>query len=357
MAFINVIKYQGDNQMFIWKYPKQNFNLGSQLIVNESQEAIFILNGRVLDTFGPGKHTLTTENIPIVKSLIKFGTGGKSPFTAELYFVNKTEHMAIKWGTDSKIQYLDPIYNFPLELGACGQMSFSISNSTKLLVKLVGTERQLSKEQLIKYFKSFVMNRVKSMLTKAIMEQKIDIFTIDQHLNDLSKQLQVQLQDDFYDYGVDLKSFLITTVLKPDDNPNYLKFKNLYSRKHLDVVEAKLKQKLSIIEEQTKAQRTVIESQALAQKREIEGYTYQQEQSFEVAKEIARNEAVGEYGNVGIGLGMMSGVGSQLAQQVGAIAGIAFNSDTNSKLQFCKNCGYQFTSNGNFCPNCGIKRE
>lgn len=387
MALLSVLKYEGDNQTFVWKHPKTEFNLGSQLIVHESQEAIFMVNGEVLDTFGPGKHTLETENLPVAKSLMKLGTGGQSPFHAELYFVNKVEQMAIKWGTDSKIQYLDPVFDFPLEIGACGQMSLAVSNSNKLLIKVVGTEKNLSREQLTLYFRAFLMTRVKSIMPRTIVEKKISIFSMDQYLSELSELIKVQLQDDFYDYGVDLKIFLITTVLKPDEDRNYIKFKDLYSRKYIDVAEAELKQKLSIIEEQTRAQQTVIEAQAIARKRELEGYTYQQEQSFEVAKEIARNDAVAEFGNIGIGMGMLSGIGGEMAQQVGSMAAAAVKpastqppapvqycmncgeklapgaqfcmmcgTKIEKKDNICANCGYEFTNEAKFCPNCGTKR-
>jgi len=362
MALLSVLKYEGDNQTFVWKHPKTEFNLGSQLIVHESQEAIFMVNGEVLDTFGPGKHTLETENLPVAKSLMKLGTGGQSPFHAELYFVNKVEQMAIKWGTDSKIQYLDPVFDFPLEIGACGQMSLAVSNSNKLLIKVVGTEKNLSREQLTLYFRAFLMTRVKSIMPRTIVEKKISIFSMDQYLSELSELIKVQLQDDFYDYGVDLKMFLITTVLKPDEDRNYIKFKDLYSRKYIDVAEAELKQKLSIIEEQTRAQQTVIEAQAIARKRELEGYTYQQEQSFEVAKEIARNDAVAEFGNIGIGIGMgmLSGIGGEMAQQVGSMAAAAVkpvSTQPPAPVQYCMNCGEKLTQGAQFCMMCGTKVE
>lgn len=360
MALLSVLKYEGDNQTFVWKHPKTEFNLGSQLIVHESQEAIFMVNGEVLDTFGPGKHTLETENLPVAKSLMKLGTGGQSPFHAELYFVNKVEQMAIKWGTDSKIQYLDPVFDFPLEIGACGQMSLAVSNSNKLLIKVVGTEKNLSREQLTLYFRAFLMTRVKSIMPRTIVEKKISIFSMDQYLSELSDLIKAQLQDDFYDYGVDLKIFLITTVLKPDEDRNYLKFKDLYSRKYIDVAEAELKQKLSIIEEQTKAQQTVIEAQAIARKRELEGYTYQQEQSFEVAKEIARNDAVAEFGNIGIGMGMLTGIGGEMAQHVGSMTAAAVksvNTQPTAPVQYCMNCGEKLASGAQFCMMCGTKVE
>ena len=148
----DVIKYEGDNSTFIWKHPCEDFNTASQLIVHESQEAILFLNGQALDLFGPGRHTLETENIPVLRHLINIPTGGISAFHCEVYFINKTEQMAIRWGTDSKVQYVEPTYKFPISIGACGEMSLCVDDSRKLLVKLVGTERVLDRHQLTTYF-------------------------------------------------------------------------------------------------------------------------------------------------------------------------------------------------------------
>ena len=157
----DIIKYEGDNSTFIWKHPCEDFNTTTQLIVHESQEAILFLNGQALDLFGPGRHTLETQNIPILRRLINIPTGGESAFHCEVYFINKTEQMAIRWGTDSKVQYVEPTYKFPLSIGASGEMSLSVDDSRKLLVKLVGTERVLDRQQLTTYFRSILMAKVK----------------------------------------------------------------------------------------------------------------------------------------------------------------------------------------------------
>lgn len=136
----SVIKYEGDNSTFIWKHPCEDFNTSTQLIVHESQEAIFFMNGQTLDLFGAGRYTLETENIPLIRKVTNLPTGGQTPFHCEVYFVNKTEQMAIRWGTDSKVQYLEPTYKFPISIGASGEMSLSVADSRKLLIELVGTE-------------------------------------------------------------------------------------------------------------------------------------------------------------------------------------------------------------------------
>ena len=158
----DIIKYAGDNSTFIWKHPCEDFNTTTQLIVHESQEAIFFLNGQALDLFGPGRHTLETQNIPLLRRIINIPTGGESPFHCEVYFINKTEQMAIRWGTDSKVQYVEPTYKFPISIGASGEMALSVNDSRKLLVKLVGTERVLDRQQLTTYFRSILMTKVKT---------------------------------------------------------------------------------------------------------------------------------------------------------------------------------------------------
>ena len=93
----DIIKYEGDNSTFIWKHPCEDFNSLTQLIVHETQEAIFFMNGQALDSFGPGRYTLETQNIPLIGKALNLATGGKSPFHCEVYFINKTEQMSIKW--------------------------------------------------------------------------------------------------------------------------------------------------------------------------------------------------------------------------------------------------------------------
>ena len=78
MQLVDIIKYEGENTTFVWKHPSEDFNTLSQLIVHESQEALFFLNGEALDLFGPGKHTLHTQNIPILSKIINIPTDGES---------------------------------------------------------------------------------------------------------------------------------------------------------------------------------------------------------------------------------------------------------------------------------------
>lgn len=354
----DIIKYEGDNSTFIWKHPCEDFNTTTQLIVHESQEAIFFLNGQALDLFGPGRHTLETQNIPLLRKLINVPTGGETAFHCEVYFINKTEQMAIRWGTDSKVQYIEPTYKFPLSIGASGEMSLSVDNSRKLLVKLVGTEHVLDRHQLTTYFRSILMTKVKAYIAQTMRMNSINIFEIDENLESFSEDIRTRLIPDFLDYGVQLNRFYITTVVKPDGDPQYEKFKELHFRQYADIAEAKLRQQTDVIHAQTEAQKVVIDSQAQATKRIQEGYTYQQERGFDVAQDAARNESVGQFSNMGIGLGMMAGVGGTVGGMVGnvisdAFTGVGTVQPQTTANKFCDQCGAELTPGAAFCDECG----
>ena len=329
----NIIKYEGDNTTFIWKHPCEDFNALTQLIVHESQEAIFMMNGQALDLFGPGRYTLETQNIPLIGKALNISTGGQTPFHCEVYFINKTEQMAIKWGTDSNVQFMEPTFNFPLAIGASGEMSLRVNDSRKLLIKLVGTEDFLGQAGLTRYFRAFLMTRVKSYIAQVIQQQKINIFEIDAHLNELSAALMKLLQPDFDDYGIALERFFLTTVVKPDGEPTYEKFKSLYFRQYADITEARIRQQTQVIDAETEAQKTVIASQAMATKRAQEGYTYQQERGFDVAQDVAKNEATGQFTNMGVGLGTMAGVGGAVGRLVGNAVSGALDSGSSPHPQ------------------------
>ena len=326
-AIFQIIKYEGDNETFIWKSPVEDFNTGSQLIVHESQEAVFFLNGQALDLFGPGRHTLETQNIPVVRRFLSKPTDDLTPFHCEVYFINKTEQMAIKWGTDSQVQYMEPTYKFPLKIGASGEMSLRVEDSRKLLVKAAGTlperrdggEIALRRAELTAMFRAFLMARVKPHLAQTMQGGEFGIFEVDSRMSELSEVLHKQLIPDFMDYGISLERFFVTTVVKPEGDKAYERFRDLHVRQYADVAEARLRQRVGVIDQQTSAQRMVIEAEGLAEKRKREGYTYQQERGFEVAERVAQNEGIGNFSTAGIGLGMMGGIAGGLG---GPVAGI-----------------------------------
>jgi len=314
-----IVKYEGDNSTFIWKSPVEDFNTGTQLIVHESQEAVFFMNGQALDLFGAGRHTLETQNIPLVRKFLNRPTNDQTPFHCEVYYINKTEQMAIKWGTDSQVQYMDPTDKFPLKIGASGEMTLRISDSRKLLIKIVGTEQSLTQSALMQMFRSILMAKVKPYLAQTMQNSEFGIFEVDSHMGELSAVLHKQLTPDFADYGISLERFYVTTIVKPEDDIIYKEFRDLHFQQYSLPAKALLRQKVGIIDQQTSAQRMVIELQGIATKRAQEGYSYQQERAYDVAENVAQNEAIGNFSNTGIGLGMMGGLAGGMGSVVAGI--------------------------------------
>lgn len=319
MALINVIKYEGDNSVFVWRHYKKDFNTMSQLIVHENQEAVLFKDGQALDLFPAGRYTLSTDNIPLLRTIIAIPTGGRSPFHCEVYYVNKSSHMAIKWGTDSQVQYMDPRYGFPLQIGLSGEMILGVCDSRKLLIKIVGTEKKLTTDTLVSRFRSILMSKIKPYIANIMQNASYSIFEADAHMDEFSNELFQRLVPDFEDFGIALQKFLVTSIAKPEGDSAYEKYKDIHVRQYSDVAEAQLHQKTEIINAETEAKKMVIESQGIAKKREQEGYTYQQERGFDVAEKIAENEATGEFTNMGVGIGMMAGVGGSVGGMVGGM--------------------------------------
>ena len=232
MGLSELIRYEGDNSTFIWKYPNEDFNNMTELIVHESQEAVFVANGVAADTFGPGRYKLDAENIPILTKMINWVTG-VSVFHCEVYFINKTVQMAVKWGTDSKVRFVEPTLGVPVELGASGEMNLAVADARKLLFKLVGTMQGISWEaegneftkSLQKAFRPLISTAVKSNLPTAIKQRNIDIVEVDEHLMELGDELRIKILPGFEEYGLTIPEFYLTNIVLQEADPSFRRLK------------------------------------------------------------------------------------------------------------------------------------
>ena len=219
----SIIKYEGDADTLVWKHPIEDFNLGSQLIVHESQEAIFFRDGQALDTFTAGRYTLETQQLPVLEKLYKLPTDTEGTFHSEVYYFNLIHQMAIKWGTPEKINFLEPMTGAPISIGARGVLNFKIANARKLLLKLVGTGGKLTRQDLMadgegnirNYFRSLIQLTVSTNLANIITGEKLDILQLDQQKMRLSASMLTSLQASFEEYGLVITEFLIMGIMLP----------------------------------------------------------------------------------------------------------------------------------------------
>ena len=355
-GIISVIKYEGPNDVFVWKHPIEDFNMGSQLIVHESQEAIFFKDGKALDLFGSGRYTLATQNLPILENLYKLPTGGNEVFHSEVYFINLVTQMGIKWGTDTKVRMFDPASGLHIEIGASGNFNLRVNDSRKLLLKVVGTTGGLGQTDVLTTstglgagkFKAMIMNKVKSNLARLIKEKNINILEVDSYMDVLSDAMKETINVDLDEYGMVMPEFYITTIMTPDDDPDFKRLKRQFAEKTLTVrqeeirkAEAEAAQGRKIVEAQTEAQLKVVSAQgeaeaiklkaqaeaeaykmqafAEAAEMQAKGYTYQQETARQVGLEAMQNGITGGSGGSGGSLGDLAGLGVTLGAMGGVI--------------------------------------
>ncbi len=400
----SIIKYEGDNDTLVWKHPIEDFNYGSQLIVHESQEAVFYKDGQALDLFGAGRYTLETQQLPLLENVYQLPADTEGTFHSEVYYINLSVVMGVKWGTDSKIRMFDPASGLHIELGASGEFNIRVIDSRKLLTKLVGTTSGLKQQELLgigsgkSYFRAMIMAQVKAYLAQSIKACGINILEIDENLITLSADLKERLNSYLKDYGLEMPEFFVSNVVTPDDDPNFKRMKQQYAEQYLLVREEQIKKseaeaaaqrkeveaataaRLQIIGAQGAAEALKVKAQAEAEaykmqaeaeamEMKMKGYTYQQETSRQVGLEAMKNGiggeggssagALGDLASLGVGLGAMSGVigmtKDALSPTMTQAAQIGQTINNNiSDLWDCS-CGQKDVS-GNFCNNCGARR-
>ncbi|MWV44311.1 zinc-ribbon domain-containing protein [Paenibacillus sp. HJL G12] len=322
MAIIDVVKYDGPPGVFAWRYPNQELGTWTQLIVHETQEAILFKGGQALDSFSAGRHTLSTANIPILSNLINLPFGGKSPFTAEVWFINKLSSLDVKWGTSTPLQLQDPKFNIIVSVRAFGQFGIQIEDPRKFLLKLVGTLHTFDQDTLVKYYRGVLMSNINEIISSYIVHKKISVVEINAYAAEISKHIQDAIAPAFQDMGISLLNFYVDSINTPADDPAALRIK-----------------------------------EALAKKAEMDiiGYTYQQERSFDTLEGAAKNPGssaavIGT--DLGMGLGMAGSMYNAVQQMSGNVR-IQTATDAQVQQKACVKCGSLNAEDARFCSGCG----
>ncbi len=293
-----IIKYEGPADVLVWKHPAEDFNTSSQLIVHESQEAILFKDGQALDLFKAGRHTLTTENIPLLRRIISIPTNGETPFHCEVYFINKADILDVLWGTSQPMPIQDPIYHIILPVRANGQFALHVENSRKLLLKLVGTTSDMRKERVAALFKGMLITRAKNLIADRMTAMRISFLEIHSHLNEISDTIREQMAPMYEEYGMEVVNFFVNSISVPADDPGYMKIRTALAA-------AKEKELLA---QGTRAEMDIL------------GYSYQEKRTFDVLDRAAQNEGAGA-GILGASMGM--GMGVNMGSMIGGAMGSA----------------------------------
>jgi len=264
MRIVDVIEFEGSPDLLLWKSPIEDFNTMSQLIVDETHEALLLINGNAADLFGPGKHTLSTQNIPILNSIIRIPTDGKTPFPCKVFYVNKVHQMDMTWGTQGAIPLEDPLYDVFLHIMLHGSLSFSVSDTRKFVLKLAGLRDSFTKEKMVQMFRGIISSHVKDLISKVMINGKLSYFMISASLMEISEVVKERLSEIFTDYGLRVEFFNIETIEVPD-----------------------------------KDYAMVSQAKQLRASRLVQGYTWQEERQMMIAEKFAGNQgAMGAIGGI-----------------------------------------------------------
>lgn len=323
MAIVEVVKYEGTPNVFAWKYPNDELGTWTQLIVNETQEAVLFKGGKALDIFGSGRHTLDTENIPLLNHIINLPFGGKSPFTAEVWFVNKIYSLDIKWGTATPIQLQDPKYEIFVPLRSYGQFGIQIEDTKKFLIKLVGTLNVFDDSNILKYFRGLYMTKAKDTISSYLVHKQISILEINAYLDEISNYMKERIEPTMAEYGIRLLNFYVNDISVPEEDPAVKKLKDALAKR---------------------AEMNII------------GYNYQQERSFNTLENAASNQGTmaSNIMGAGLGLGMGINVGNAVGGQLGEVSKVLNTESVNKK---CPKCQAILEQNDRFCSVCGFDTQ
>ena len=223
MAFIDVVRFDGlrSRDWLIYKYPSEELVLGTQLIVQEGQVALFVKSGMVADVFYPGTYTLATENLPLLKGLVNLPFGGKTPFSAEVYFLNTTVRLDVNWGTIDPIQLIDPKYYVKLRVRAFGQMGLRVLDAVTLFKEVIGGMQKadiVKIDKIKEYYRGVLVLKVKSAIADTIITNGISALEISTKLESLSEKVREQVTPEFEKYGFSVVNFYIQSINFPDED-------------------------------------------------------------------------------------------------------------------------------------------
>lgn len=329
-ALIDRIKYDGPEDCSPWlayKYPSEKFVLGSQLIVNQGQEALFFRGGEALDLFGAGTHTLHTGNLPLLNKLVNLPFGGDTPFTAEIYYINKTSKLNMNWGTPNAFPVEDPKYGILLSIRSHGTYGLRIYDTRMFITELVGAVPNgatVTYEFAASYFSGLLVSKIKNVISAYMIRKKISFLEVTGYLDEISKECQEAVKDEFDRFGAEIVNFYVETITPPKDE---------YARLR------QYKEEVS-----------------------LGGDFYTQRRSLDIMENLVENNGAAGLATAGAGLGMGIGFAQQaggMFQNVSRSMNIAPNGSganppqNNQGGNVCPNCGVSNPEGQKFCGGCG----
>ncbi len=286
MALIDVVDWQNKEGEILYRFPEGDVVMGAQLIVREHQIAFFMKEGKLADALGPGRHTLESKNIPILEKLVNLPFGGKSPFPAEIFFLNNTIIPDLKWGTPQPIQIMDPEFNLAIPVRAFGSYSIKLKDPKEFLLMAIGSWQAKTTEDIAKTLRDqIIMTRLQDLISEFMIKQNVSALKLVAYLDEIGEAGKNKIQDEFHDFQLELVKFNVQSINIPEEDETVKRLKKILTDK------AEMK---------------------------IMGSDYDKRRTFDTMEKAAGNE--------GMAGGMMgAGMGFSLGNQMGAMMGNVMN--------------------------------
>lgn len=212
---IDIIEWTDDtNNTMVWKFPRHQNEIknGAQLTVRESQVAVFVNEGKIADVFQPGRYQLTTQNMPVLTTIMGWKYGFNSPFKVDIFFVNTKNFTDNKWGTKNPIMLRDAEFG-PIRLRAFGTYAIKVTDAAKFIKEIAGTQSHFTTEEVTEQLRNMIVTR----FTDAIGESKIPALDLAANMDELSSFIAGKINPEFGEYGLSVTKFLVENVSLPPE--------------------------------------------------------------------------------------------------------------------------------------------
>ena len=218
MALIDVVKWDmNSDDTLVWKFPSDKIHTGAQLIVSEGQEALFLKGGVVLDKFGPGTFTLNSKNLPLLDKVVNLPFGGNTPFSTEVWFINKLQKLDLRWGTKSPISLFDSVIGMPINIRSYGRWGFQVENSERMLKKIVGNQSLIKYERLTEFLAGKILQTLTETISEIFRTGHKSIFQISENLQNVSFEIRQRIETAVEELGLQILTFEVVSITIPED--------------------------------------------------------------------------------------------------------------------------------------------